>query len=227
MKSWKACLAISGILLGVGSANAQTFGDSVSAAPAAPTSGIVLKTETSNKPAISDAELEKAIADEREKIQQQAIDNTFIPGGGFDVLARPTADGSKRGGMAIVEVNDQGQSRRADKIFLYYENFKISGTLGGSATCDARFIVLSNLDKKLTSLDVKLVWPGLTTALSFSNVMPNTPTYLDYTLLGNGCYNMDKMPNIVVNRCRVKGMNSADCADKIVWLNTRNAVPAK
>ena len=220
-------MAISGILLGVGGANAQTFGDSVSAAPAAPTSGIVLKTETSNKPAISDAELEKAIADEREKIQQQAIDNTFIPGGGFDILARPTADGSKRGGMAIVEVNDQGQSRRADKIFLYYENFKISGTLGGSATCDARFIVLSNLDKKLTSLDVKLVWPGLTTALSFSNVMPNTPTYLDYTLLGSGCYNMDKMPNIVVNRCRVKGMNSADCADKIVWLNTRNAVPAK
>ncbi len=227
MKSWKAGLAASGILLGIGAANAQTFGDSAPAAPAAPASGVILKQEVANKPVISDAELEKAIAAEREKIQQQAWDGAFMPGGGFDVLSRPTADGSKRGGMAVVEVNDEGQSRRADKIFLYYENFKISGTLGRAATCDARFIVLSNLDKKITSLDVKLVWPGLTTALSFSNVMPNTPTYLDYTLLGNGCYNMDKMPNIVVNRCRVKGMNSADCADKIVWLNTSSATPAK
>ena len=94
--------------------------------------------------------------------------------------------------------------------------------MSNMAACDVRFIVLTNLDRKLVSLDVKLVWPGLTTALSFSNVEPNTPTYLDYTLMGNGCYNMDQMPNIVVNRCRVRGMNSAECADKIVWLSAQS-----
>jgi len=59
----------------------------------------------------------------------------------------------------------------------------------------------------------------MTTTLSFANVAPNTPTAYNYTLMGDGCYTMDKMPNIIVNRCRVKGLSSAQCADKIVWLS--------
>ncbi len=76
----------------------------------------------------------------------------------------------------------------------------------------------SNLDRRLINLDVKLVWPNMTTVVSFANVQPNTQTYYNYALMGDGCYSMDKMPNIVVNRCRVKGMSSAECASNIVWL---------
>ena len=118
----------------------------------------------------------------------------------------------------MVEVNDKGESRRAEKIFIYAENFKISNFLKNTVSCDIRFVVLANLDNKITQLDFKLVWPEMTTTLSFSNIMPNKPTYVDYTLLGDGCYSMDKMPNIVVNRCRVKGMSAVDCANSIVWL---------
>ena len=173
-----------------------------------------------NKVEITDEEISEALARERSSAEaERSLDDIFLPGGGRDVLSRPTEDKSKRGGLAVVEVNEDGRSRRAEKIFLYYDNFKMSSYLSNSAACDVRFIVLTNLDRKLVSLDVKLVWPEMTTALSFSNVEPNTPTYLNYTLMGNGCYNMDQMPNIVVNRCRVRGMNSAECADKIVWLS--------
>ena len=219
-------LAIGGAVLGANIVFAQSFGEDT---PIPVQNGVILSEKTTaqeNKPAnnnvsISDEELSKALTEEKNALDQEKLmDQVFLPGGGLDVLSRPTEDGSKRGGMAVVELNEEGRSRRAEKIFLYYDNFKMSSYLSNSAACDMRFIVLSNLDRKLVSLDVKLVWPGMTTALSFSNVEPNTPTYLTYTLMGNGCYNMDQMPNIVVNRCRVRGMNSAECADKIVWLST-------
>lgn len=221
MKKQRLWLIAGSLLLGSGIASAQSFSDEAPAA--APVSGIQLEASV---PAVSDVEISKALQDEKQelqKLQEKLLDEVFIPGGGLDALERPTTDGSKRGGMAVIEVNEDGRSRRAEKIFLYYENFRMSGYLSNSASCDMRFIVLTSLDSKLVSLDVKLVWPEMTTALSFSNVMPNTPTYLDYTLMGNGCYNMDQMPNIVVNRCRVRGMNSAECADKIVWLSANKA----
>ena len=87
------------------------------------------------------------------------------------------------------------------------------------ATCDVRFNILSNLDRKITQLDIKLVWPEMTTTLSFSNVDPNTQTYYNYSLIGDGCYDMDVAPNIIVNRCRIKGMTASECANKLVWLS--------
>ena len=221
-------LILSGMLLAAGAASAQTFGNA-EGSPAQTSAAAPLFAPQPAAPAkpdapVTDAELSKALADEKTALQQERqLEQVFLPGGGLNVLERPTEDGSKRGGMAVVEINEEGRSRRAEKIFLYYEDFRMSSYLSNSAACDVRFIVLTNLDRKLVSLDVKLVWPGMTTALSFSNVEPNTPTYLDYTLMGNGCYNMDQMPNIVVNRCRVRGMNSAECADKIVWLSANSA----
>lgn len=161
------------------------------------------------------AQKEAAVQPEPEAQEEEDI---FIPEDELYRLDTPTKDGSKRGGQAFVEVDDEGRLKKADKIFLFYDNFKMTSYLSRTAGCDVRFNVLSNLDRKITQLDVKLVWPELTTTLSFSNVSPNTQTYYNYALLGNGCYNMEKAPNIIVNRCRVKGMTSSECADRLVWL---------
>ncbi len=146
-------------------------------------------------------------------------EDIFIPEGELYRLNTPTKDGSVRGGQAFVEVDEKGRMKKASNIFLFYDQFEITNYLSSSAGCNVRFNLLSNLDQKITNLDVKLVWPGLTTTLSFSNVSPNTQTYYNYALIGDGCYNMDKAPNIIVNRCRVKGMTAAECANKIIWLS--------
>ena len=146
-------------------------------------------------------------------------EDIFIPEGELYRLDTPTLDGSMRGGQAFVEVDSKGRMKKTTKIFLFYDEFKMLNTSAKIPTCNVRFNILSTLDKKISQLDVKLVWPGLTTTLSFSNVLPNTQTYYNYALLSAGCYNMDKAPNIIVNRCRVKGMTSAECANKLLWLS--------
>ena len=157
-------------------------------------------------------------ADENEEANSDEED-VFIPEGELYRLNTPTKDGSARGGQAFVEVDSKGRMKKSTNIFLFYDKFKMINTSAKIPTCNVRFNIVSNLDRKINQLDIKLVWPGLTTTLSFSNVLPNTQTFYDYALISKGCYNMDKAPNIIVNRCRVKGMTASECANKLTWLS--------
>jgi hypothetical protein len=172
-----------------------------------------------------DKALEQGAADEKNAAEDEADsqknkeEDVFIPEGELYRLDTPTLDGSVRGGQAFVEVDDQGRMKKVTNIFLFYDDFRMTNTSSALSGCNVRFNILSNLDQKINRLDIKLVWPKLTTTLSFSDVAPNTQTYYNYALLGEGCYNMDKAPNIIVNRCRVKGMTAAECANKLIWLS--------
>ncbi len=136
---------------------------------------------------------------------------------------RPTVDGSERGDAGLIRVLKKGEKRNPNEddrfIFLYYSNFRMTKNYSTGTGCNVRFTLLSNLDRRLNNLSVKLVWPDLTTSISFNDVEPNINTYFDYALFGKGCYNMDKIPNIVVNRCRVKGMTQEECSRRIRWLS--------
>ena len=137
----------------------------------------------------------------------------------------PTADGSQRGAVSMGQIvrknNGKLMAAATSSIFLYYDNFSVNKTLGGMVRCNVRFIVMTTLAKKLNTLNVKLKWPNMMTSLSFNDVEPNVENYFDYTLVGNGCYSMDKIPNIIVNRCRVSQMTQEQCAAKILWLKKK------
>ena len=133
---------------------------------------------------------------------------------------RPTLDGVKRGTTAIYPVSYQGMPRAEDEplIFLFYSDFSVEKLMSGNVTCNVRFQILTTLNSKLTNLSVRLRWPDMETTVNFIDVPPNQMVHYDYTLIGDGCYSMDKIPNIVVNRCRAKGLSQKDCAAKIRWL---------
>ena len=136
-------------------------------------------------------------------------------------VLKPTLDGVRRGTVSMGEVVSSDQGMRlvdTSSIFLYYSNFSVHKGLAGGIMCDVRFIVMSTLDRKLNNLSVKLKWPGMETALNFNDVAPNVENYFYYTLVGDGCYTMDKIPNVIVNRCRVSRMTQQECASKIRWL---------
>jgi len=135
-------------------------------------------------------------------------------------IRRPTLDGVKRGTVAIypLAVGDDAEMKDETSIFLFYSDFTVNRMMSGTVTCNVKFLILTTLNRKLNNLSVRLRWPDMETALSFSDVPPNQTMHYNYTLIGDGCYSMDKIPNIIVNRCRVKGLSQKDCAAKVRWL---------
>lgn len=127
----------------------------------------------------------------------------------------------KRGtGAPIRRVVRPGEKQTEEEslIFLFYKDFKVSRTMSGLVMCDVRFVAMHTLENKINNLSFRLKWPNMETSLSYNDVEPNTETYFDYTLVGDGCYSMDKIPNVIVNRCRAKGLSQSACANKIRWL---------
>lgn len=155
------------------------------------------------------------IIETEKRLSEQKGKKRYVP-----QVMRPTLDGSKRGRTSMRQVVKDGEAMPEDDalIFLYYSDFSLEQTLSGTIMCNVRFNIMTTLDRKLNNLSVRLKWPKLETTLSFVSVNPNEQTYLSYTLLGEGCYTMDKLPNIIVNRCRVKNMTQQDCAGRIRWL---------
>lgn len=227
MKSF--LILVSYLYIFSGSALAQMWGNSTldveaqeeaiveEAAPQAP--------EKNQKPQknipVSDDDL-NITEEEKEALQKKFDEANFRFENGalkfnpvFDMPA--TDDGSPRGTTGFISTSSEEDN---SNIFMYINAIRMnrSATLG--TTCRVRFITANGLNKKISNVSVKLVWPQNAMAnLSFNDVNPNSEVYLDYMLMGAGCYQLDKLPNIIVNRCRVKGMSQEACAGKIRWLS--------
>lgn len=131
---------------------------------------------------------------------------------------RPTLDGVKRGRTSVINIVPNSKVKSEGFIYLYYSDFSVRKMMSGSMSCDVKFEIVTTLDRRLNSLAIRLVWPNMQTPLTFLDVNPNQKYQMPYTLLGEGCYSMDKIPNIVVNRCRVKGMSQEECANRVRWM---------
>ena len=133
-------------------------------------------------------------------------------------IDRPTLDGTKRGRTSVVPVVRDKNITGEGYIYVFYSDFSIHSSVANSTSCDVKFQVLTTLDRRLNALAIRLKWPSMETPLSFLDVNPNQEYHYSYTLLGDGCYSMDKIPNIVINRCRIKGMSQEECARKVRWI---------
>lgn len=141
----------------------------------------------------------------------------------FHSLSRktqPAAQPAEQVEIKEVEVSSStgAETKAKQQIILYMRNFRITSGFHGSITCSMDFYVTSTLSEKLSNISYRLKWPDMETSLTFENVQPGETLYRSYALLGKGCYHMDTMPNVIVNRCRVKGISQQDCASFISWM---------
>jgi len=136
-------------------------------------------------------------------------------------IDRPTLDGVKRGRTSVVPVVQNSKVKSEGYIYIFYSDFSVDSMMNGATTCDVKFQVLTTLDRKLSSLALRLQWKEMDTPLNFIDVNPNQMYHMNYTLLGDGCYSMDAVPNIVINRCRVKGMTQEECARRVRWIRKK------
>ena len=238
MHKWLGVVFCSGALLMGAVAGAQTLGEDepASQAPrfgdAAQASRPESVKQQAPLPTVDEAAeaAEIKAGREAESLRQSVIQQGSMPKrknpaanvAPLDLPNVPTADGSPRGNVAvnrILQPGEQPDENEDDElIFLYYKDYAVRRMAGGRVECDVKFVALTTLNQKLSNLSIKLRWPKMTTSVVFLDVNPNIQVYHTYTLMGEGCYSMDKIPNIIVNRCRIKGMSQKDCAKKIRWL---------
>ena len=237
MHKWLGLVFCSGALLAAAVAVAQTFGDETAdyqTSDFGETSPVVgeasadaLLPEVDEAAEAAEIKAGREAERQRQSIipQMQNMPKRKNPAANvnpLDLPNVPTADGSPRGTVAvnrILQPGEQPDENEDDElIFLYYKDYAVRRMAGGRVECDVKFVALTTLNQKLSNLSIKLRWPKMETSVIFLDVTPNIQVYHTYTLMGEGCYSMDKIPNIIVNRCRIKGMSQKDCAQKIRWL---------
>lgn len=107
------------------------------------------------------------------------------------------------------------------KVFIYMRNFNIESTPSGRIMCSVRFSIMTNIPGGVNTLNLRFKWPKMTTSIAFYDVKEGEETYHDVTLLGEGCYTLDRVPNVIVNTCRIKGVSAKDCASRIMWVKAK------
>ncbi len=163
------------------------------------------KTVLSADPAVLENESTSQTPDTN--LRTQALDS--MPA---DVRVAPVED---KEALMNPEQKDEDEE---PAILLFMDNFSINKTLNGSILCSMRFYVYSTLENPISELSFRLKWPEIETPVTFIGVKQKQPTYFDYALAGKGCYSMDKFPNIIVNRCRSKGISQPQCTGYIHWV---------
>lgn len=119
--------------------------------------------------------------------------------------------------VKVSEVKQLNQVDPNEKIYLYMRDFKISRDMHNRTGCNMTFYIYSTANQKITNISYRLKWPDMETPVSFNNVEPKQTASIKYALLGKGCYEMDSVPNIIVNRCRIKGISQEKCSSMIQW----------
>lgn len=105
----------------------------------------------------------------------------------------------------------------ARSILISYGNYQVHKSFDNWVRCSLRIYVVNDLTEKITNFSFKLHWPEMSTVVQMNKLNPGVSTYKDIVLLGDGCFHIDKVPTIEVNRCRVKGMTQEECADAVKW----------
>ncbi len=144
------------------------------------------------------------------KTPQKSVTNSSL-------RSAPRKSNNKAQKVSVREVQKTNTIDPNEKIYMYMRDFKISHNLNGIVSCNMRFYVYSTVNTTINNVSYRLKWPKMETALSFSNIEPKKAKYETYTLLGDGCYEMDAIPNIIVNRCRIKGLTQERCSSIIQW----------
>ena len=153
--------------------------------------------------------------------ERRARNNGNLRTGNRELLQSEEEQPSIYRQMGHVTMETKDEDEDVQLIFLYMKNFEVYRSPSGQTRCSMRFAVVTTLPDKLSALSCRLKWPKIETTLNFIEVQPDVENHFDYTLLGDGCYNMSSQPNIVVNRCRAKGISQRNCAGKIRWITER------
>lgn len=167
--------------------------------------------------------VEKNVAKPMTAAQQAAMENQGkdpISPFNYDKNDVSSQNNSEKSDKPVVKLFSKDKNSDKELILLYMKDYKVYKSPGGQTRCSMQFAIVTTLPTKVSNISYRLRWSNMETALSFNDVEPQIVNQYRYTLIGDGCYTMDKSPNIVINRCRVKGLSQKACAAKVRWITS-------
>lgn len=165
------------------------------------------------------AEQNKATQTEQPARQQRQVTPFEYGGQQFSNQAKTTAAATTNtNNRPMITFSSNKRKEDHELIMMYMKDFNVYRSPSGQTRCSVQFAIVTTLPVKLSNISYRLQWPKMDTVLSFNDVQPQVENHFNYSLLGDGCYTMDRTPNIVINRCRVKGMSQRACASKVRWI---------
>lgn len=204
------------VFWGGASANAQFFADDAKSQK----SFFVEQSKVISKEVKDDLRNSVTIQSDRAKSSADELKNSTKDISPFD-YSKIDVDSETNSSKVIkpIVILDKDNNRvYKEAIFVTMKNFDVYRSPSRQVRCSMRFSVWSTYNEKISNVSYKLQWPKMSTNVSFDNVLPNIEYHMDYLLIGDGCYTMDKIPNIIVNRCRVKGKTQQQCASTVTWV---------
>lgn len=102
-------------------------------------------------------------------------------------------------------------------IGLTKNSFRISKNLRGETTCSFSVTIKSELNHDIRIMALNLVYPYRYFAFSFRDVPANSYQERFIRTGGDICYDLDGVPDIQINKCKILAASSSECAARIKW----------
>lgn len=125
----------------------------------------------------------------------------------------------------VLEENTIKASPLTGDLYIGVTNgsFSISKNLRGEAVCSFSVTLKSELNHDMRVMALNLVYPYRTFAFVFRDVLPNSYQEKFIRTGGDICYDLDGVPDIRIDRCKILAASSGECAARIKW--TKDIVP--
>lgn len=118
------------------------------------------------------------------------------------------------------KVVDNTQSSALDgELFIGVSqgSFKLFKDMMGRTKCSFGVTLKSTLNKDLRMLALRLIFKHGAYAFIFTKLKAGKSDEHFITTMGDICYNLEGVPDIEINKCRIMGAREDDCMQRLKW----------
>jgi len=125
----------------------------------------------------------------------------------------------------VLEQNTVKATPLTGDIYIGLTNgsFSMSKNLRGEATCSFSVTLKSELNHDIRSLALTLAYPLRSFAFVFRGVSPNNYQERFIRTGGDICYDLNGVPDIHINSCKILAAGSNECTARLKW--TKDITP--
>lgn len=98
-------------------------------------------------------------------------------------------------------------------------SYKVFQSLAGITKCSFSVKLRSEINRQINMIALSLKYPDRSFAFIFRDIPEKGEQIKNITTVGDICYNLGGIPDISINKCKIKSASGDDCAKHIKWDN--------